>query len=306
MSRSYNISDFAAFLGKHGGSGQDRVDRDEDSLRGGGQRTVPEREGHQHSSQPGNKYGRSRTIYRSRDREYSLRESEVQTLTDLGKFRIVPADDLARLAYHGDRSHMESDLRHLSRKGLIEERHIEGHASYSTRVLTLTRHGHQLLERASLISSRQALYHGLVKIKEARHDADLYRLYHKVAREIHESGGKVRRVILDYQLKQELYRRLFRVDPNKELAYERIRVANEYDLKVVNGKIPVPDLRIEYEDDCREIRHLDLEIASREYRPQGLSEKVKAGFHMFARQQDHAKLRRVLDTQEISARIFAL
>jgi hypothetical protein len=27
---------------------------------------------------------------------------------------------------------------------------------------------------------------------------------------------------------------------------------------------------------------------------------------MFARQQDHAKLRRVLDTQEISARIFAL
>ena len=29
MSRSYNISDFAAFLRKHGGSGQDRVDRDE-------------------------------------------------------------------------------------------------------------------------------------------------------------------------------------------------------------------------------------------------------------------------------------
>jgi hypothetical protein len=27
---------------------------------------------------------------------------------------------------------------------------------------------------------------------------------------------------------------------------------------------------------------------------------------MFARQQDHARLRRVLDTQEISARIFAL
>jgi hypothetical protein len=41
-------------------------------------------------------------------------------------------------------------------------------------------------------------------------------------------------------------------------------------------------------------------------RPQGLGEKAKAGFHLFARQQDHAKLRRVLDTQEISARIFAL
>ena len=96
------------------------------------------------------------------------------------------------------------------------------------------------------------------------------------------------------------------VDPNKKLAYERIRIANEFDLKVVNDKIPIPDLRIEYEDECREIRRLDLEIATRDYRPQGLGEKAKAGFHMFARQQDHAKLRRVLDTQEISARIFAL
>ena len=306
MSRSYDISDFAAFLRKYGGSGHDHVDRTEDSLRDGSHRTGLDRERQQHSSQSRNAYDRLRTIYRNRGREYSLRESEVQALTDLGKFRIVPADDLARLAYRGDHSRMESDLRNMRRQGLIEEGHIEGHSSYSTRVLTLTKDGHQLLERANLVSNRQAVYHGLVKLKEARHDADLYRLYHKVAREIHDSGGKIRRVILDYQLKQELYRKLSRVDPNKERAYERIRVANEYDLKVVNGKIPVPDLRIEYEDDCREVRRLDLEIATRDYRPQGLAEKVKAGFHMFARQQDHAKLRRVLDTQEISARIFAL
>ena len=69
--------------------------------------------------------------------------------------------------------------------------------------------------------------------------------------------------------------------------------------------IPIPDLRIEYKDECRELRRLDLEIATRDY-PQGLAEKAKAGFHLFARQQDHPKLRRVLDTQEITARIFAL
>ena len=74
----------------------------------------------------------------------------------------------------------------------------------------------------------------------------------------------------------------------------------------MNDKIPVPDLRIEYEDECRELRRLDLEIATRDYRPQGLGEKAKAGFHLFARQQDHPKLRRVLDSQEITARIFAL
>jgi len=69
--------------------------------------------------------------------------------------------------------------------------------------------------------------------------------------------------------------------------------------------IPIPDLRIEYEDECRELRRLDLEIATRDY-PQGLAEKAKAGFRLFARQQDHPKLRRVLNTEEITARIFAL
>jgi len=249
---------------------------------------------------------RFRTTYRDRNREYSLRESEVQTLIELGKFRVVPADDLARLGYRGDRSRMENDVKHLRHQGLIEQRSIEGHESYSKQVLTLTKEGHKLLSHHNFIPDGQTIYHGFVKPKEARHDADLYRLYHKVAREIDEVGGKVRRVILDYELKQELYRKLSRVDPNKKLAYERIRVAHEFDLKVVNDKIPVPDLRIEYEDECRELRRLDLEIATRDYRPQGLGDKAKAGFHLFARQQDHAKLRRVLDTQEISARIFAL
>lgn len=306
MSRAYDISDFAAFLKKYSDPGRDREDRTEEPLRDGSQRPRADR-GRQHrSSQPPNGCDRSCTIYRARNREYSLRESEVQTLTDLGKLRMVPADDLARLAYRGDRSRMESDLHSLSRQGLIEQDTIEGHCSYSTRVLTLTKDGHRLLEQARLVSNRQAIYHGLVKPKEARHDADLYRLYHKVAREIDDSGGKVRRVVLDYELKKELYKKLSQVDPNKDLTYERIRVASEYDLKVVNGKIPVPDLRIEYEDECREVRRLDLEIATRDYRPQGLSEKAKAGFHLFARQQDHPKLRRVLDTQEITARIFAL
>ena len=129
---------------------------------------------------------------------------------------------------------------------------------------------------------------------------------HKVAKEIDRVGGKVRRVVLDYELKHELYRKLSRVDPNRKLAYERIHLASEYDLKVVNDKIPVPDLRIEYEDECRDLHRLDLEIATRDYRPQGLAEKAKAGFHLFARPQDHSKLRRVLDTHEITAEIFAL
>jgi hypothetical protein len=204
-----------------------------------------------------------------------LRASEVRTLTDIGKFRVVPADDLARFGYQGNRSQMESDVRSLTRQELVEQRIIEGHSSYSTRVLTLTKEGHRLLVRAHLVSSRQATYHGFQKPKEARHDADLYRLYQKVAKEIERTGGKVRRVVLDFELKKDLYRTLSRMRPDKDPRYERISIASRFDRKVVNGKIPIPDLRIEYEDDCRDVHRLDLEIATRDYRPRGLGEKAR-------------------------------
>jgi hypothetical protein len=249
---------------------------------------------------------RFRTTYRYRNREYSLRESEVQTLIEIGKFRVVPVDDLAQLHYTSDHARMENDVQNLRRQGLLEQHSIEGHDGRSKNVLAITRDAHKLLIRQNWIPEGHAIYHGLAKPKEVRHDADLYRLYHNVAEEIGQSGGKVRRVVLDYELKQELYTKLSRVDPDKNLAYERIRIANEYDLTVVNDKIPIPDLRIEYEDECRNLERLDLEIATRDYRSQGLTEKAKAGFHLFARQQDHPKLRRILDTHEITARIFAL
>jgi len=244
--------------------------------------------------------------YRYRNREYSLRESEVQTLIEIGKFRVVPIDDLAQLPYTSDRARMENDVQNLRRQSLIEQHSIEGHDGSSKRVLVITRDAHKLLTRQNRIPEGQAIYHGFVKPKEVRHDADLYRLYRQVAAEIESSGGKVRRIVLDYEIKRELYEKLSQIDPHKNPAYERIRVANEYDLQVVNDKIPVPDLRIEYEDECRNLERLDLEIATRDYRARGLAEKTKAGFHLFARQQDHPKLRRVLDTHEITARIFAL
>ena len=151
---------------------------------------------------------------------------------------------------------MESDVRNLARHGLVEPKTIEGHSSFSTKVLTLTKDGHWLLDRAQLVSHRQATYHGLVKPKEARHDADLYRLYRQVARDIEDSGGKVRRVVLDFELKKDLYRALSRMRPDKDPRYERIFIANQFDLKVVDGKIPIPDLRIEYEDASPEMKGL--------------------------------------------------
>lgn len=303
MDRPYSISDFALPSRWNSDSRLSVIERAGRSRSDERTRTQTDREKHSDSSAA---RGFDRTIYRGRDREHSLRDSEVRTLTDVGKFRVVPTEDLARFGYQGDQARMEADIRNLQKHGLVERRMIEGHSSYSTKVLTLTKEGHRLLKHAQLVSSRQVTYHGFAKPQEARHDAELYRLYQKVAKEIERSGGKVRRVILDLELKKELYQALSRMRPDKVPAYERIAIANRFDLKVVNDKIPIPDLRIEYEDECRDVHRLDLEVATRDYRPQGLGEKAKAGFHVFARQQDHDRLRRALDSQEISARIFAL
>jgi hypothetical protein len=74
----------------------------------------------------------------------------------------------------------------------------------------------------------------------------------------------------------------------------------------VDGKIPVPDLRIEYQTAEGELRHVDLELATRHYRPQGLAAKARAGFSLYSFREDASRLRRILDDREITAGILAL
>jgi hypothetical protein len=249
---------------------------------------------------------RFRTAYHDRTRTYALRDSEIFTLTELGKFRVISTEDLRRFAYDDNKARVDQDLQSLRKQGLISLREIETRNQHKFHVVSLTKDGKRFLEHQNRVPRSQALYAGFVKPKELAHDAELYRLYQKVASEIERGGGTVRRVVLDYELKEELYRALSKVDPAKIPDYERMYVANRHGLKVVNGKIPIPDLRIEYETEARDIEHIDLELATREYRSQGMATKARAGFHLFARQQDMPRLRRVLNEQELSARIFAL
>jgi hypothetical protein len=120
---------------------------------------------------------RTRTKYTDQDRNYSLRDSEIHTLSEVGKFRVVATADLAEFAYNGDRSRMENDVESLVRQGLMRGTGIADPEHNPTQVVTLTKEGHTLLSRGKVVSSNQATYHGLKKPKEASHDADLYRLY---------------------------------------------------------------------------------------------------------------------------------
>jgi len=235
---------------------------------------------------------RIRTTYTDRSKQYSLRDSEIHTLSEVGKFRVVAKKDLAEFAYNGDRDRMENDVQNLVRQGLAKVTTIPNIEYNPTDVVTLTKEGHRMLSRGQVVRRDQATYHGLKKPREAAHDADLYRLYHKVSDEIEGRGGRVIRVKLDYEIKDEFYSRIARAAKEKGRKPEAVRaeVAERYHLRVVSGKIPIPDLRIEYvNENDNQIQRRDLELATDHYRPRGLSEKARAGFQIYARPEETSR-----------------
>jgi hypothetical protein len=246
-----------------------------------------------------------RTYY-VRDRAYRLRDSEVHSLKEIGTFRVIAAPDLASFAYGGDAKRMEQETRRLEHESLISEKTLEISQRKTLRVLTLTKAGHRLLKRTGQLPDDQATYHGLLKSREAQHDADLYRLYQKEVARIERLGGRPVRVILDYEIKRNLNRDLALLGPEKENAERKAGIAEKHGLAMVNGKIPVPDMRLEYQNAELALERIDLELATREYRPRSLAEKAKAGFAIYGRREDASRLRRILDERELTGEILTL
>ena len=184
----------------------------------------------------------SRSAYYTRSRAYRLRGSEIRTLAELGKFRAVGTADLARHAHRGQHEDMQEDIRNLTRQGLIQQKTCEGPDASPRELLTLTKEGSKLLRANRFLPEDQAAYYGFVKPKEANHDADIYRLYQKEITKILDQGGRNPGVVLDFELKKNLNRDFARFGTES-----RNEIAARHGLEGVRGKVPVPDLRIEYE-----------------------------------------------------------
>ncbi|MGC1105499.1 MAG: hypothetical protein WA876_03100 [Candidatus Acidiferrales bacterium] len=248
----------------------------------------------------------TRTVLYDRYRAYDLRESEAQTLTDLGKFRVVAADDLARFGYDGDKGRMEQETTNLIRQGLVEEKRVEVSLSKTTRMYTLTKPGRSLLLTSGRVARGQEIYSGFVKPREAKHDSELYRLYQKESSRIEVRGGKVRRVVLDYELKRKVNRDLMRLGREKDDPASKPEVAERYGLRAVHGRIPIPDMQIEYEMPEQGIARVNLELTTEDYRPRQLAEKARAGFTMYSHGDDASRVHRILNDRELTAEILSL
>jgi hypothetical protein len=241
-----------------------------------------------------------------RDHTFLLRESELRSMIELAKFRVVAAADLARFAYASDSARTERDVQRLKNQGLVSERTLATSGRKTLRVFTLTETGKRLVQNSGRVPEDQWLYHGIVKPREAKHDAELYRLYQTEGARIENAGGKPLRVLLDYELKRNLNRDRAKLGEQSGDPEQIERLAEKHGLVVVDGKIPLPDMRIEYQTAELELARVDLELATRHYRPRGVAQKARAGFSLYTHREDASRLRRILDDQELTARILAL
>jgi hypothetical protein len=188
----------------------------------------------------------------------------------------------------------------------VELKSIPHEENGSRTLLTLSKQGHRFLSETRAAAKDQVLFHGFLKPREAHHDADLYRLYQKAAQEIERNGGRNLRVVLDYELKKRVYQDLAKLGKDRNSSPHRREIAERHWLKMVRGKITVPDVRIEYQTRDGERTRIDLELATSHYRGRDLAEKILAGFAIFARAADASKLRKVLEQRELTAEIVSL
>ena len=247
-----------------------------------------------------------RKVYEIRGRTYRLRTSEIATMVEVGKFRAVAQEDLTEFAYGSDKSRMRPDVENLIRQGLVQMKSIPHEEKGSRQLLALTKAGHRFLTESRIAGKDQALYFGFAKPREAHHDADLYRLYQKAVDKIDRGGGRNLRVVLDYELKKRVYRDLAKLGPDRASAESKRTAAERHGLQVVREKIPLPDVRIEYDTPDGERARVNIELATGHYRGRHLAEKVRAGFSIYAHANDVSNLRRVLDQRELTAEILSL
>jgi hypothetical protein len=217
-----------------------------------------------------------------RDAVYHVRASEARTLATIGAFRVVRADDVQVVS--SARDVWRGDLGSLAKQGLVQMRTVEVNRA-STAVVVLTREGKDVLEahRIDGDGRRQEFHAGLVKPREIAHDAQIYRLYQAEAARIEADGGRVSRVVLDYELKRDYQRYLNRPDRPADATHEAdMRAfAAASGLPIVEGHLELPDLRVEYETADGRLECRDAELVTEHYSRSQLAGKSAAGFALY-------------------------
>jgi hypothetical protein len=228
--------------------------------------------------------GTDREHVHGHDHDYTLRGSEARTLTTVGAFRVVPANDL-RDKFDHSLDPRNGELWHLRESGLVNTVRLDR----DTTVVTLTKEGRDLLESTRHnrdAPDRQAFHAGIQRPRELQHDAQVYRAYLHEAERLRGEGANIHRVILDNDLKaeyqgflQERNRDREDSDGRPDRKVEEIQEwAVDHNLPCDDeGHVQFPDVRIEYDIEGRD-HTLDVEVMTPHYRGAHARAKSSAGF----------------------------
>ncbi len=237
-----------------------------------------------------------------------LRAEEKKLLTEVGRFRVVRVEDLNQTIYDGKSRKLENDLNYLRDKGLVETQRVNLRHDGKRRtierveVVTLTKAGRSLLIKQGELLKDQKVYAGLVKPREVEHDSQIYRAYRKEAERIEGRGGSNLRVRLDYEIKAQVQKAIYaerKTDPKRDMGEIKQQVAERLELPFVDGKIQIPDARIDYDlprevgqdvDQGSRTGHEDIEVLTAAYHAGHLRSKAQAGFRNYASASDRATL----------------
>ena len=241
-----------------------------------------------------------------------LRVEEKKLLTEVGRFRVVRVEDLNQTIYDGKSRKLENDLNYLRDKGLVETERVNLRHDGKRRtierveVVTLTKAGRNLLIKQGDLPKDQKVYAGLVKPREVEHDSQIYRAYRKETERIEGKGGSNLRVRLDYEIKAQVQKGIYaerKADPKRDMAEIKQQVATRLELPFVDGRIQIPDARIDYDlprevnqdpstdqDQGSRTGHQDIEVLTAAYHAGHLRSKAQAGFRNYASASDRATL----------------
>jgi hypothetical protein len=250
-----------------------------------------------------------RTNFRAIEKWYGLSERERGTLREIGRFRTIDAETLFKYRYAGKPAAFRQEIAGLQQKGLLQRRSISVGKNRDTLIIVaLTKEAAKLVRQDSQLPENQAVYAGFVKPAEVPHDAAIYEMYQSEAAQIEAKGGKIRRVVLDYELKKEVYSKLAKARDSGALEYTRRQqeIADRQGLPVVDGKIALPDLRIEYEMPEGDLDHVDLELATEHYHRGHMALKTRAGFKMYGFVSTSRGRRAQWEGRELTATVLSL
>jgi hypothetical protein len=252
---------------------------DESSSRS--ERNEDERERQETSrKQPETRIQENKSIYHFCGHNYHLNPKQAEMLLNIGAFRVVTTYSLEKHIYKADPDRFKNDVRSLAEQRLVIS---QPDSRSKGRYIALTRSGKSITEVYLRTNTAQSLYSGIVKKRELRHDAAIYEMYQKEAQKISKSGGTLKRVVLDFELKKQVNRQLAKIQnfPAAERQLQRQQIAESHGLKIINNKIQIPDLRLEYESREHEESKVDLECVTGHYKARQIAVKRSAGFTLY-------------------------